>query len=122
MNLKKLYETIGSDYQTVLERFCGHDEMLAKFVKVFVGDDTFRHLTDAAGELNYPEIESRAHALKGVAGNLGFERLHVACGELVSSVRFDRLDEVPENFRKVVKEYGTVCDTIKDMMENDTGQ
>lgn len=122
MNLKKMYETIGSDYQIVLERFCGHDEMLAKFVKVFVGDDTFQHLADAAGKLDYPEIESRAHALKGVAGNLGFERLHVACGELVSSVRFDRLDEVPENFRKVEKEHGTVCDTIKNLMENDTGQ
>lgn len=118
MDLKKLYETIGSDYQTVLDRFCGHDEMLAKFVGVFVGDDTFCHLTDAALKLDYPEIESRAHALKGVAGNLGFERLHVACGDLVSSVRFNRLEEVPENFRKVEKEYGIVCGTIKDMMEH----
>lgn len=118
MNLEKLYGTIGSDYQTVLERFCGHDEMLAKFVKSFLRDNTFQNLTEAAGKPDYPEIESRAHALKGVAGNLGFERLHAACGELVSCVRFDRLDEVPENFRKVEMEYGIVCNTIQDMMEN----
>ncbi len=118
MNLEKLYGTIGSDYQTVLERFSGHDEMLAKFVKSFLRDDTFQNLSEAARVHDYLEIENRAHALKGVAGNLGFERLHAACGELVSCVRFGCLDKVPENFHKVEKEYENVCDTIQNMMEN----
>lgn len=118
MDLRKLYAAIDSEYQTVLDRFCGHEEMLAKFVGVFLDDPTFGNLADAAAKLDYPEVESCAHALKGVSGNLGFERLHTACGELVSSVRFNRLDEVPENFRKVEMEYGIVCDTIKEMMEN----
>lgn len=118
MKLRNLYETIGSDYQTVLDRFCGHDEMLARFVADFLKDVTYLKLNGAVQELDYQKIESQAHALKGVAGNLGFERLHEACGDLVSSVRYGRLDEVPNNFRKVEHEYGIVCDVINNMMKN----
>lgn len=118
IDIKNLYEMIGSDYRTVLERFSGHEDILVKFVGAFLDDVTFGHLAEAVKDRNDPEIESQAHALKGVSGNLGFERLHMACGELVSCVRFDRLDEVSENYRKVEEEYGIVCKVINDIMNS----
>ena len=118
MDLEKLYGTIGSDYHAVCERFCGHERLIEKFVRSFVGDMTFCNLAAAAERFDYLEIERQAHTLKGVAGNLGFDRLYRACDILVSSIRFGQLDEVPENFQKVGTEYGMVCDTVKDLMEN----
>lgn len=118
MEIKTLYETIGSDYCTVLERFCGHDNMLAEFAVDFLNDTTVKNLAEAIRTLNYQDIERQAHALKGVSGNLGFERLYQACGELVFCVRCDRLDEVPEKYQKVEEAYTTVCKAIDDIMNN----
>lgn len=118
MNLMELYVTIGSNYQTVLDRFGGHDVLLAKFVGSFLDDATYLKLVDAVQTLDGQAIESHAHTLKGVAGNLGFERLYAACGDLVSSVRYGRLDEIPDHFQKVSQEYETICEEIKNMIKN----
>lgn len=112
MNLKKLYEAIGSEYQPVLDRFCGYEVMVEKFVKGFLGDGAFCGLTQAVQDLDYPEIERLAHALKGVSANLGFGRLYAACGELVSYVRSGQTDNVPRLYQEVKEAYEIVCHAI----------
>lgn len=117
MNFHGFYETIGSEYQPVLDRFCNQEAILRRFLLRFPEDCTFQELAGAVREGDSPRIESRAHALKGVAANLGFEQLKELCGELVVCVRNDRLEAVPEIFGRVETEYEHVCHEISMMIE-----
>lgn len=117
MNLQKFYVAIKSEYQPVMERFCSQEALLGKFILRFPEDKTFGEITAAVSDGDYPQVESRAHALKGVAANLGFEQLKEACGELVLCVRNDQPENIPGIFGRVETEYGIVCRAISEMTE-----
>lgn len=112
MSLREIYEKIGTDYPTVLERFCNDEDMLSIFVMTFPDDATFHYLVEAVSTFNYKEIENYAHALKGVAANLGFTKLQAACGDLVLCIRQGKYDTIPENFEKAKHEYESVVNEI----------
>ena len=46
MTLEECYTAMGANYQDVLKRFYKSD-MIRRFVKMFLQDDSFRLLTDA---------------------------------------------------------------------------
>lgn len=117
MNLQNLYTAIASEYQPVLERFCNQEAILRKFVLRFPEDKTFQELAAAVEAGDYPQIEGRAHALKGVAANLGFEQLTENCGELVLCVRNNQPENISDLFGQVEAAYGTVCHAIGNMTE-----
>lgn len=113
MELRQLYESIGTNYQDVLARFCNDAEMLGTFVKSFAGDCTYQELTAVVNGADYKEIESKAHVLKGVAANLGFERLQAACSEVVLCVRENRNEEACDKFHRVEEEYAKVMEGLR---------
>ena len=45
--LELFYITIGSDAETVIERFCGNTEMTRRFILKFAEDGSFKNLTAA---------------------------------------------------------------------------
>ncbi len=112
MKLENFYQKIGSEYTILLERFCNNASLLDKFVRQFPDDPVFHFLKDAVDTSDYCAVENYAHALKGVAANLGFERLQSACSALVLSVREDHLEDIPEQFETAQKEYAIIIDEI----------
>lgn len=116
MNLKELYEEIQSDYKIVLARFCNEESLLSRFVLSFPKDPTYQSLTEAVRAHDNSGIEMQAHTLKGVAGNLGFNKLQDACADVVSCVRQNNLDSIPANYEKLEQEYKLIIDKIS-MME-----
>lgn len=115
MNLKELYEKNGSDYEKVLHRFCGDEHMLLNFVVSFTGDPVFQQLETAMEAKNFPNIESHAHALKGVAANLGFDRLYAACSDMVSHVRQGQYDAAMQEYPKLRQAYQSLVADIKSL-------
>lgn len=105
MDTKKFYEQIGSDYDTVIQRFCNNEAMLSKFVLSFPDDPTYGNLTAAIESGDYQSIESQAHGLKGVSANLGFDKLMEACSKIVECVRKDETENIPQHFLKAKEEY-----------------
>ena len=74
MTLEECYTAMGANYQDVLKRFYKSD-MIRRFVKMFLQDDSFRLLTDAMAKQDVKEAFRAAHTLKGVCLNLGFDNL-----------------------------------------------
>lgn len=113
MRLENFYHTIGSDYAMLLERFCNNESLLDKFVNTFPDDPVFSFLKEAVDTADYGAVENYAHALKGVAANLGFDSLQAACSALVSSVREGHPEDIPEHFEKTQREYLFIIDEIQ---------
>ena len=86
MTLEECYTAMGANYQDVLKRFYKSD-MIRRFVKMFLQDDSFRLLTDAMAKQDVKEAFRAAHTIKGLCSNLGFTALWQASGQLCERLR-----------------------------------
>ena len=83
MGLKEVMEELGMDYEGVLNRFGGSSALAERILRKFPNDPSFAGLQEAVKTENGDGMLTYAHTLKGVAGNLGFERLYEACQNTV---------------------------------------
>lgn len=113
MEIRKLYERIGTDYQVLLDRFCNNEDLICKFVMSFPDEKSYAGLVEAYARQDFREIENCAHALKGISANLGFIRLQEACNEVVLGVRQDKLASIPDRYQKVKAEYENIIKEIQ---------
>ena len=104
MTLEECYTAMGANYQDVLKRFYKSD-MIRRFVKMFLQDDSFRLLTDAMAKQDVKEAFRAAHTLKGVCQNLGFSNLYAPAVTLTETLRAGQLDGTAEQFAEVEKQY-----------------
>lgn len=63
--------------------------MLRKFVGKYLADPTFGNLESAAAVQDWKGAFLAAHTLKGVAQNLGFDKLQRSASELTEALRGD---------------------------------
>ena len=112
MTLEECYTAMGANYQDVLKRFYKSD-MIRRFVKMFLQDDSFRLLTDAMAKQDVKEAFRAAHTLKGVCQNLGFDALYAPSSALTEALRGGSLDGADELFPPVEKEYQRVVEALK---------
>ena len=86
MNLEEFYAQIGGDYADTLQRLC-NENMVKKFVKKYQDDPTCADLHNAVEQQDWEAAFRGAHTLKGVAQNLGFERLYQVSAVLTEAMR-----------------------------------
>ncbi len=65
----------GIDWETTLNRFMDNESLYEKILCKFPDDPSFRNLKDALEAGNLSDAFIYAHTLKGLAGNLGLQRL-----------------------------------------------
>lgn len=105
MTLLEAMRDAGVDVAETLRRFSGNEALLERFMRAFPQDETFAALAVAVEAAHYDEAGRLAHTLKGIAGNLGFQRLQEHCAALVLAVREDRPADVPAAFADVAAEH-----------------
>ncbi len=122
MTLKEMYESIGSNYDNVLGRLMT-EALVSKFVFLFQKDDSFGNLETSFNEKNRDEAFRAAHTLKGVAQNLGFDRLYQKSSELTEFLRGredglsgDNYDEAYRLYEQVKAEHDNTMAAI-DLLE-----
>ncbi len=93
--MQECYEQMGADYQEVLGRLY-NEQMICKFVRMFLQDDSFHNLETALDRADVKEAFRAAHTLKGVCQNLGFANLYLPASALTETLRAGKLE-------------GTVC-------------
>ena len=96
MTIEELYQTLGGDFAKVCRRLPGRG-FVERFLRRYLTDDTAQALLTAL-DVGNPEDSFRlALALKGVAGNLGFEDLEAAAARLAEVLRAEAV--TPEALR-----------------------
>lgn len=86
MTLPALYAQLGSSYESIRGRIPS-DQMIAKFVRMYASDPSFSQLCIAVQAQNWQAAFRAAHTLKGVAQNLGFDRLQACASALTEALR-----------------------------------
>ena len=86
MTLGEFYEKIDSDYNDAMKRLM-NERLMKKFVLKFMEDSSYAMLLAAVKANNYEEAFEKAHTLKGVCQNLGFQNLSEPVSVLTDSLR-----------------------------------
>lgn len=119
MNIKEFYGNIGENYNEVLGRLM-KEERIVKYVVKFAADKSYDSLKKSISDGNYPEAFRAAHTLKGVAQNLGFEKLYLASSRLTEKLRnkeYGDKDAIDSMMGDVEDEYSVIVNAVK-MVEN----
>ncbi len=107
MNLEEFYAHIGGNYADTIRRLYS-EKMVSKFVHKYVDDPTCAELKAAVAAEDWETAFRGAHTLKGVAQNLGFDRLYEVSFTLTEAMRGNKpledksmLDAVVEQDEKI---------------------
>lgn len=87
MNLQELGSVADIDIKGSLERFSNFEPMYVKYLKRFLTEPTYAALQEAIAAQDFKGIETQAHTLKGICGNLGFTTLFNMFNQVVQAVR-----------------------------------
>lgn len=86
MTLSDFYARLGGSCDAVLKRIPS-EQMLRKFLKMYEKDPSYAQLTEAVKAGDWQSAFRAAHTLKGVAQNLGLDRLHQRASALTEALR-----------------------------------
>lgn len=111
--LRKDLELCETDVEGALRRFSGDEALYASCLGLFLIDPTMKALNDAVTAQSWDDAFTAAHALKGLAGNMGFIPLFHATGELVVLIRAARLSEITDANRRVNVCYNDIISAIR---------
>lgn len=111
MDLEALYKQVGGSAGEVLKRIPS-EKMLRKFVGKYLADPTFGNLESAAAVQDWKGAFLAAHTLKGVAQNLGFDKLHRSASELTEALRGDKPLTDMALFQKVREDQKELVEAI----------
>lgn len=65
----------GIDYADAMERMGGNADLYKKLAMKYLNDTNYAEFVAAMEMANYDEAYKAAHSLKGVSGNLSFDKL-----------------------------------------------
>lgn len=102
-----------TDITGALDRVCGNEDLYYKILSAFPDDTSLEQLKKNIADKSWDDAFSEAHALKGLAGNLGFVPLFHSVGELVIAIRAGRLSDVNEYLHRVQLCYDDIVTVIK---------
>ena len=108
MTFLEILGEMGVDADATLKRFMGKEEMLKRFILKYPDDKTYEAFKTAVEGGTLEDIEVTSHTLKGMAANLGFDRLAQLSADVMNAVRggtYDKsmFDEIPAEQEKLLK-------------------
>ncbi|HJB56124.1 MAG TPA: Hpt domain-containing protein [Candidatus Flavonifractor intestinipullorum] len=117
MKLEELEQAVPMDVRGTLSRFGGSRALVVRFLRKFPQDGAYSALAAAVERQDWPEVERSAHTLKGVAANLGLERVRTGSDALVQTVRRGETEAVSALFRGLQADYEAACGAIAALEE-----
>ena len=107
----------GVDWDDVLARFMGNEDLIAKFMVKFLSDKNMGELSKYLEEGNVTEAFKAVHALKGVSANLGLKGMLGSVCELTEILRAGSMEGYEEQYDKIKPKYDelvTILNKFKD--------
>ena len=103
----------NTDLQGAIRRFNGDEKLYVDCLNLFLNDPTMLQLNDSVRGKHWDEAFTAAHALKGLAGNMGFVPLMHSTGQLLVMIRGGRTKEIGECMAQVNSNYRDIIDAIR---------
>lgn len=110
--IRSLFTEIGLDCTEMVEKFMDNEEMFLKYFKKFfsAADGVVKELTEAVEAEDLGAIENRAHALKGLSGNVGINGIYNPAKKMVDDIREGNYSTYKTEFRKLSRYYALAVD------------
>lgn len=106
-----------TDLDGALDRFCGDEALYAECLQDFLDDTTMAELDDALAAQAWDDAFTAAHAIKGLAGNMGFIPLFHASAEMVTLIRSGRVRDIGASYLEVRRCYVRLIKVIRQNYE-----
>lgn len=106
---------VGMNVPEMIEHFMDSEEMFLKYLYKFfdAADSVVLELTAAAEKEDYQNILFTAHALKGLAGNIGLNGVFLPAKKIVDDIRADDFSHFASDFQKLQKMYYQAADIVR---------
>ena len=111
-------ESCGIDVTGALNRMMGNESLFFRIMKKFLEDESYNKLMMKLEEEDYDEAFKYAHALKGVAGNLGLNPIMDADVVLVEKLRHHNMDGITEDARELTEAYQKIYAVLEKLTLN----
>ena len=95
----------GVDWDEILDRFMGNEDLIAKFMFKFLNDQSMNDLTRYLAEGNVTEAFKAVHTLKGVGANLGLKGFLTPVKELTEILRAGSMEGYEEKYEEIKPKY-----------------
>lgn len=102
----------GVDWDEILDRFMGNEDLIAKFMFKFLNDQSMNDLTACLGEGNVQGAFKAVHTLKGVGANLGLKGFLTPVCELTEILRAGSMDGYEEKYDQIKPKYDALIDIL----------
>lgn len=99
-----LLANYGMDVAPTLRRFMNDELFYESCFDLFLNDKGFETLKQQLDSKNYKGAFTTAHALKGVAANLGLTPLYDKLCTLVEALRTDQVEQLPAQYQAIMQE------------------
>ena len=102
-----------TDIQGAVYRFNGDERLYVSCLKMFLEDPTMALLNESIESETWDDAFTAAHALKGLAGNMGFVPLMHSTGQLLVIIRGGQIKKIGEYIAQVNSNYRDIADAIR---------
>jgi HPt (histidine-containing phosphotransfer) domain-containing protein len=105
MKLQEIASIIDLDLERTFALFMGKEEMYVKYLKKFPGnvERLLDDLETAVADNDKHGIEAAAHGIKGVAANLGIQKVTALGTALMLDIRDNTSDKINEHYEQLVE-------------------
>lgn len=107
-----ILEKAGVDLEIVLERFSNNTGVYLKFVNKFAQNKSYSLFLEYLKNGERQKAADELHNIKGLSGNLGFDKLFAITDKLMYKLRSEEKDEFEEILAEFCKQYEDVIDII----------
>lgn len=111
-NFWEVLKINGVDVDKALERMKNNKDAYRSFLDEFFEDPDFQALEESLNSQNAREAFEYAHGLKGMAANLGLDRIYAEISVLVEILRQGSLTGAAESYQKVRE----ACNVILELL------
>lgn len=114
-DVKHMLLAADIDVEGVLERFMGNEALFLRFFKKFGDDESYRNLKESIKSGEWQNAFCAVHTLKGVAGNLGMNRLFAVSSDITEKLRNREETGLEREIAALDAEYDAVLGVISQL-------
>lgn len=105
-------EKVGVNFEVIMERFSNNTNVYLSFVNKFSQDKSYAMFLEYLNKGDIEKAADQIHNIKGLSGNLGFNKLYLVCDKILYKLRNDSQEGLEEMVNELKTDYEEVITII----------